>query len=90
MQKLSIAQRTPDLFGVTIHSKTTTTHHVTVTDKDLHTLTGGKASKKELLKFSFAFLLEREPNSSILPAFEITLIGNYFPEYKREVKEKFC
>jgi len=90
MQKLSITQRTPDLFDVTVHGKTTTTHQVKVTDKHLHSLTGGKASKKELLKFSFAFLLEREPNSSILPEFEITLIAHYFPEYKRAVKEKFC
>lgn len=90
MQKLSIVQRTKDLFEVTVHGKTTTTHNVTLTDKHLNSLTSGKASKKELLKFSFAFLLEREPNSSILPAFEITLIAHYFPEYKRAVKAKFC
>ena len=34
---------------------------------------------------SIAFLLEREPASSILPEFSLDVIPNYFPEYKEEL-----
>jgi hypothetical protein len=32
---------------------------------------------------SFEFLLEREPPSSILKTFELSVIERYFPEYGR-------
>jgi hypothetical protein len=35
---------------------------------------------------SFRFLLEREPNTSILPSFDLPLIGGYFPEYEQEIR----
>jgi len=50
-------------------------------------LTNGKAGKKELIEFSFKFLLEREPNTSILSSFELSVISGYFPEYIKTVKE---
>ena len=50
-------------------------------------LTNGKVSKKELIEFSFKFLLEREPNTSILSSFELSVISGYFPEYIKTVKE---
>ena len=37
---------------------------------------------------SFAFLLEREPASSILGQFELTVIGRYFPEYEQEIRRR--
>jgi hypothetical protein len=39
------------------------------------------------LDFSFKFLLDREPNTSILLSFEIMVIAGYFPEYPTKVKE---
>ncbi len=62
------------------------THHkVTVTDISYQQLTGGKITKEELMNFSFKFLLEREPNTSILSKFNITIISQYFPEYQAEL-----
>ena len=52
-------------------------------------LTKNRISKEELLNFSFNFLLEREPNTSILSKFEITVISKYFPEYTSKV-ENYC
>ena len=46
-------------------------------------------SKKELLNFSFNFLLERETNTSILSSFDITVISKYFPEYPKKVSDKY-
>jgi len=37
---------------------------------------------------SFKFLLEREPNTSILSEFDITVIKRYFPEYEKEIKQR--
>ena len=48
----------------------------------IHTkLTNGKISKETLLEKSFEFLLEREPNTSILSQFKIEVISQYFPDY---------
>ena len=55
----------------------------------LFNLTKNKISKKELLNFSFNFLLERETNTSILSSFDITVISKYFPEYPKKVSDKY-
>jgi len=41
-----------------------------------------------LIEESFRFLLEREPNTSILSSFELPLIGKYFPQYEREIRKR--
>ena len=74
-------------FQVTVNAKNLTSHNVTLTDDTHQNLTNGKVSKKELIEFSFKFLLEREPNTSILSSFELSVISGYFPEYRKTVKE---
>jgi len=74
-------------FQVTVDAKNPTSHNVTLTDNIHQNLTNGKVSKNELIEFSFKFLLEREPNTSILPSFEFSLISSYFPDYVKTVKE---
>jgi hypothetical protein len=55
-------------------------------DPDTHErLTGGALTPEALIGRSFRFLLEREPASSILPEFELTVIGRYFPEWPEQV-----
>ena len=39
-----------------------------------------------LVMVVFRFLLEREPNTSILTAFDLPVIERYFPEYEQEMK----
>jgi hypothetical protein len=63
-------------------------HHVTLKQNDYQRLSGGKIEPRELIRRSFEFLLEREPKESILPQFDLPLIGRYFPEYERELKRK--
>jgi hypothetical protein len=55
---------------------------------DYERLTGGKASPEALVEESFRFLLEREPKESILGAFDLTVIGRYFPEYERAIGQR--
>ena len=78
-----------ETFEVTVSSSSTTTHIVTVTDKTHQKLTDGKINKEDLLDISFRFLLDREPNTSIMASFELTVISRYFPEYENEVRNQF-
>jgi len=72
---------------ITVNTKTPTSHNVILTDYTYQNLTNGKVSKKELIEFSFKFLLEREPSTSILSSFELSVISGYFPEYIKTVEE---
>ena len=51
-------------------------------------MTNKKISKLKLIELSFEFLLKREPNTSIMPAFELSIINNYFPEFENEITIK--
>jgi len=82
-----IKELSNEKFQVTINAKNSTSHNVTLTDDTLQNLTNGKVSKKELIEFSFKFLLEREPSTSILSSFELSVISCYFPEYIDTAKE---
>ena len=83
---ISIKKNTNDVFQVTVADSMTTTHEVTVNDQSLTDLTENKMTKTQLLKFSFNFLLDREPNTSILSSFDINVISKYFSDYGVEVR----
>ena len=83
---VSIKKLRDDVFEVTVAKTSTTTHTVTVTDQSLTDLTDNNVTKTQLLEFSFKFLLEREPNTSILSSFDINVVTKYFPDYREEVR----
>jgi len=86
---VSVKSLNETTFEVSVPGRTPTTHIVTVTPDYAARLTGGNVTTADLVRLSFDFLLEREPNTSILRSFELTVIGRYFPEYERTIKEKF-
>ena len=86
---ISIKTVSNNEYEVTVNSKTKTTHIVTLSDKVHTNLTNDKVTKEQLLDFSFKFLLDREPNTSILSSFELMVISRYFSEYEKSV-EKWC
>ena len=86
---VSIKKLSDDVFEGTVTKTSTTTHTVTVTDQSLTDLTDNNVTKIQLLEFSFKFLLEREPNTSILSSFDINVITKYFPDYRDEVR-RWC
>jgi len=86
---MKIEKQNNDVFKVTVSGSTTTQHEVNIADDVHQDLTNGRASKEELLDFSFRFLLDGEPNTSILSSFEIMVIDRYFTEYKSEIR-KWC
>ncbi|MEA2825592.1 MAG: hypothetical protein QOG43_31 [Actinomycetota bacterium] len=65
-----------------------TEHRVTVPADMLDDLGLVGIDESTLVQESFAFLLEREPASSILGTFELTVIGRYFPEYEQEIRHR--
>ena len=76
-------------FDVTIADQTTTNHRVTVDPAYHEKLTDGHVSTDKLVEKSFEFLLQRESNTSILRAFELPVIGRYFPEYETTIQKMF-
>jgi hypothetical protein len=80
---LTIEKINDTTFKITVAIRTTTTHTVTVTPAYWQKLTGGKVPPEKLVERSFEFLLEREPNSSILRTFDLPTIQRYFPSSRK-------
>ena len=87
--ELLINELSDKKFEVIINADQETIHKVFISNQTYLDLTSKKIFKKELIKFSFDFLLEREPNTAILSSFELTEISKYFPEYLKKVKD-YC
>ena len=85
--KITVKHAEGEEWVVTVQAAATTHHRVRVTKGDLDRLAEGR-SAEVLLQESFQFLLEREPNTSILNAFDLPLIGHYFPEYEQEIRAR--
>jgi hypothetical protein len=79
---VEIEQVEGDLFLVKVVSATSTEHRVTLSDAYRSKIFNERLTKEEILRRSFAFLLERESNSSILRSFDLPAIQRYFPEYE--------
>jgi hypothetical protein len=83
---LNVTKLDDSTFEVTVQNKTPTTHIVTVTQDYAAKLIGGDVPVERLVICSFEFLLEREPNTSILRRFDLMVIARYFPEYERVIR----
>lgn len=64
-----------------------TTHTVTVPSGLARSVGCAGADPTELVRASFAFLLQREPPTSILRRFSLDQITSYFPEYPSAVAD---
>lgn len=62
------------------HAGELTQHTVNVSRAEFQRW-GGGGSVEDLVSRSFEFLLEREPATSILRRFDLSVIQRYFPEY---------
>ena len=82
-----IKELSDNKFEITVNKKLITKHTVSLNDEYYDILTKKKISKKKLLEYSFQFLLDREPNTSILSSFNLNIISKYFPEYENEIKK---
>ena len=74
-------------FEVIVEENMKTTHKVTVTPSYYEKLTQKRVTPEVLVEKSFEFLLDRESNTSILRNFELSVIGQYFPEYEETIRD---
>lgn len=65
-----------------------TSHHVTVPESLIDELQLPEDGLGRVVRESFVFLLEREPASSIMSAFSLDIISDYFPDYKEKLPER--
>lgn len=75
-------------YEVRVTDEIATTHQVTLREADRVRLGGADISGDALIAESFRFLLEREPNTSILRTFDLPVIGTYFPEYEQDIRKR--
>jgi hypothetical protein len=89
MREIEVNALGPDQFGVQVREGgTTTSHRVTVPDDLVNDLQLGTVDRSQVVEESFAFLLEREPATSILRQFSLHDISRYFPEYAEELQRR--
>lgn len=84
---------TPEGFtcDVVVGTDPEATHHtVLVSQQDLTDLAPGHYDPEELVRASFAFLLEREPREAILRNFELPVIERYFPGYASRISRQMA
>ena len=89
MTKIKVKQQDTETFEVTVRETATTTHLVVLSQDYYQKLTEGKVSPEMLIEKSFEFLLERESNTMILARFDLPIIGDYFPEYEKNIVQTF-
>ncbi len=79
----------PGVYQVEVRQGSTSTEHrVTVPAAMLDDLGLTGIDETTLVQESFAFLLEREPASSILGRFDLPVISRYFPEFEAEIRHR--
>ena len=79
----------PHEFGVEVtEGNETTSHKVIVPPSLLEDWGLEKTDSERVVRESFAFLMEREPATAILPEFSLAIISRYYPEYKDELPER--
>ena len=86
---IKVEKENPGEFRVTItEGRSQSSHRVFLTQDYFRKLTNGSVSEKDLIERSFQFLLERESKESILPEFDLPVIGRYFPAYETEIRNR--
>lgn len=79
----------PQEYGVQVtEGDVTTSHRVTVPESLLDDWGMIDADEEAVVRESIAFLLEREPATSIMQEFSLDVIPRYFPEYSEELPRR--
>jgi hypothetical protein len=77
-----------DSFHVEVRAPSTTQHHVTASAEYLRDLGVGSFPASHVVHEAFEFLLEHEPNTSILRTFDLREIEGYFPAFRRQIEQR--
>jgi hypothetical protein len=90
MTEITVTRTGPERFGVQVtEGDQTTSHQVTMPPSLMGDLLRLKwVDAVDVVRESFAFLLEREPATAIKREFALTEISQYFPEYYDELHRR--
>ena len=88
MAEITVTHESGDEYLVEVREAGGSTRHAVTVDAAALARFGGGVTAERLLEGSFGFLLEREPKEAILPRFEISVIGRYFPEFAGEIRRR--
>ena len=89
MADISITSAAPREFRVAVRDgEDETSHRVTVPESLIEKLGLPEDDLERVVRESFEFLLEREPQSSIMAEFSLDVISSYFPEYEEELPRR--
>ena len=89
MADMTVASVGPREFEVRLRDDDgETSHRVTVPENPIGELEPPEDDLEGLVRESFEFLLEREPASSIMSEFSLSVIADYFPEYPQEMSRR--
>jgi hypothetical protein len=89
MSEIVVGEQEDGSFAVEISGPGISTRHLVVVPVGYPVEIGcGDVPTADLVRDSFAFLLEREPPTSILRRFRLDEISRYFPEYPEEIRRR--
>lgn len=89
MASIQVGEAGNDEYEVIVNSAgTRTVHRVRMSQADHARYGVPGVTPERLLEESFRFLLEREPATSILSRFDLSVIERYFPEYSEEIRRR--
>lgn len=87
MSEIAVTSLAPGRFGVEVsEGPVRTSHEVSVPDQLVEELGLGAIDPSRIVRETFAFLLEREPVTSILTAFSLDQVASYFPDFYDELR----
>ena len=87
---LSVSLVDANVYEVVVEGAHETVHRVTMSPAYYQKLCGAQVTHEYVIMSAFKFLLEREPNTSILREFDLEVISRYFPEFETEITAKFA
>jgi len=91
MDSVDVRATGPHQYGVVVTQGGGTTHHdVAVPASLIDGLDLPGLDEERLVRESFAFLLEREPATSIMRKFDLDVISRYFPEYLDVIRARLA
>jgi hypothetical protein len=77
-----------NVYEVVVEGGSQTVHRVHMSQEYYRELCGATVTHEYVLIQAFRYLLEREPNTSILREFDITDINRFFPEFEAVIKDR--
>ena len=87
--EVHVLPQTPGRFSVECAAgDATTTHTVTVPERVLDDIGLPRLDPMHLVEETFAFLLEREPNTAIMREFDLADVSRFFPGYIAEMRDR--